>query len=574
MLKNITLIICAIALLASCKTDTSQYRKGVYLALEQSPSNLNPLNSSTGYDSEIQGYILQSLISIDVITLEKIPVLAEDFPIITVLNDSTAQLDFTLRKNATWEDGSSVTNKDAEFSIKAQLCPSIAEANGRQYYAQVVKDVIIDDNNPQKFSVICKKEMLFDQKIGSMTMIPKYIYDKAGDLDKFSVADMLAPENKDAAGVVAFGKQFNDVQFQREVVSGSGPYSFNRWVTNQNIVLDKKAGWWGDALAAQAATFTAKPKKITYKFIKEQVSKVVAAKGGEVDAVNNIDPEIYLTELKNNDAVQNDFYFTETPRLGYGYIAFNLSNEKLNDKRVRQALAHALDLDAFIEQNMNGLGSRVVTIVPPFNKKFVNESLKPIPFNLETTTQLLDAAGWVDSDGNGVRDKVIDGKKIELALDILITRSVELRIKLLEQFADNLKKCGVALTLQKVEFDNLLDAANTKEYDMFSMGWGMSITEGDPHSLWAKKGERNYTGFGNAKSESLIKAIKSELDETKRLALQKELQGVIYEEQPYIFLYSKTCNSAVSKQIPNVTATRLEPGFDVTLFEDKIVATK
>ena len=79
-----------------CKTDVSQYRKGVYLRLENTPSDLNPLNSSTKYDSDMVSLVFNSLVELDPHTLEFTPLIASSLPEVEVLNDSLIQLTYSV----------------------------------------------------------------------------------------------------------------------------------------------------------------------------------------------------------------------------------------------------------------------------------------------------------------------------------------------------------------------------------------------------------------------------------------------------------------------------------------------
>src|SRR5690606_30343193 len=95
----------------------------------------------------------------------------------------------------------------------------------------------------------------------------------------------------------------------------------------------------------------------------------------------------------------------------YYYVAWNQANELFSSKKVRQALTMSIDRERIVEQNLNGLG---IEISCPFFlfSSACDPSIEPWPFDLDKAKKLLEEEGWVDSDGDGIIDKEINGKRV------------------------------------------------------------------------------------------------------------------------------------------------------------------
>ena len=127
-------------------------------------------------------------------------------------------------------------------------------------------------------------------------------------------------------------------------------------------------------------------------------------------------PEKFI-EIKNDENIRQNYHLFEPVFMQYYCFVFNATNPKLDDKRVRRALAHLLDLDKAIETVMHGLGDRITGPFHP-TKAYYHKGLAPLKFDLEKARSLLAGAGWKDTNNNGIIDKSIDGEQVEMTLSI------------------------------------------------------------------------------------------------------------------------------------------------------------
>jgi peptide/nickel transport system substrate-binding protein len=193
-------------------------------------------------------------------------------------------------------------------------------------------------------------------------------------------------------------------------------------------------------------------------------------------------------------------------------------------------------------------------MVSPIKSEF-NKELKLIPYDVEAAKKLLDEAGWKDSDGDGTRDKIIDGEKIPLSVEFEFSNQGNLSKDIANMIVESAAEGGIKIDPRPEDLSVLGTNARAHNYDMLMLGWSPSALQEDYGQLWstaswADKGS-NFSGFGNAASDMLIDSITRTLDDSMRYSMSKRLQKMVYDEQPYIFLYSTYRKIAIHKRWGN-----------------------
>ena len=121
-------------------------------------------------------------------------------------------------------------------------------------------------------------------------------------------------------------------------------------------------------------------------------------------------------DLDNSSKFTQNFIKSEPPMLSYTYIGLNMLDPLLKDRRVREALAHLVDVEEINRTLLYGQQTRIVGDVLPLFKDDYNNDIVSRDYDMEKAVSLLEAAGWKDTDGDGIRDKVVDGRKRSLSL--------------------------------------------------------------------------------------------------------------------------------------------------------------
>ena len=212
------------------------------------------------------------------------------------------------------------------------------------------------------------------------------------------------------------------------------------------------------------------------------------------------------------------------------------------------------------------------------NKPYYDKDLKMIPFDTKKAGQLLDEAGWKDTDGDGIRDKVINGQKTKLSLEIKYPSGSDVVEKVMTLYSESLKKAGIELIQAQREWTVFLQETKSHNFEMSYGAWIAAPTPDDPKQIWSTSsydGGSNYVGFGDQKSDEVIEKIRNEMDETKRNEYYKQFQQMVYDAQPYIFIMSPLNRMAVHARFINAGAKIARPGYVETEFElDKTYGSK
>jgi peptide/nickel transport system substrate-binding protein len=238
-------------------------------------------------------------------------------------------------------------------------------------------------------------------------------------------------------------------------------------------------------------------------------------------------------------------------------------NLVLNDISVRRALAYSTQIENMIKVVNKGINKRVTGPVAPL-KKECNQDLKLIPFDLKKANELLDNSGWKDSDKDGVRDKKINNKKVSLELELIYFNTIPDWKEMAVIIAEGMKQAGIMIKPIACDYPTWMEKVTTHSYDLAMGSWNTSSFPEDYSQLWSTASYigngSNYTGFGNASSDSLINAIAKETDSSKKLILEKKMQQLIYDEQPYIFLYGLVRRCVLHKRFDHATFYAERPG--------------
>jgi peptide/nickel transport system substrate-binding protein len=536
--------------------DTASAVIGDWLIIREmsDPEKLNPIVSNDASASEINYYMYEYLLDQNKLTYELIPRLA-DLPEVSPDNLSYT---FTINKNARFSDGKPVTAADVIFTLKLIKIPFVDAAATRNYFA-TVKKAEIADNDPQKVRFTLEQPNWRGiYTLGLFSILPKHILDPNNVTDNFNweeLEDMkIAAKNPEIQKFADFINS-QEVSRQAKYLVGSGPYMFEKWDTGAGVTLVRNPNYWGGSVVTPNY-----PQKIIFKTIQDNSAALVAAKNKEVDAMYVIKPSDFYKDLGNPD----DFNLVKARPFepSYSYLAWNQLNPLFQDKKVRLALSHLVDRKNIIDKVLYGDATPIQSHIFYKNEKLLNADLPIIEYNPEKAKQLLEEAGWKDSNGDGILDKVINGKKTDFKFTFL-SNTNPIRKQILLVVADAFKKVGIQAEVQELEWSVYLDKTKKHEFEATYSGWTSPTIPPDPFQIWhssQSEGEgSNYISFKNQKSDELIEAYRNEMDENKRIELIKEWQQLIYDEQPYTFLWSGRARYIHDKRFKNTRWYNIQP---------------
>ena len=556
MVKRIIFTLCILFTASSCVKERDLAQNTVIAHILSQPDGLHPYNNNSVMRSYIFSYTQRTLIRLDLESLEYIPDLLKELP---KSSDDNKTFYFELKDNITWDDGSQLTNRDIEFSAKIMLCHLTDNSQIRPNYTSVIKSVKIDPNNPLKFSMNAL-DINWTAKtiLGGIYIQQKSFWDSTGIFDNISFEQILSRSFTETDEITDWFNKFNhaDNGFKPAKLKGLGPYEVTEWEPSQYITLTKKESWWG---AKDTSVYNqAFPEKIIFKVIREDASSYLALKNQEIDVTTNIGT-VKLMKLREREYFNNNYDSDFLNRYGISYIGLNMKPDGIKhkpffvDQKVRRAIAYTIPIDEIIEVMLHGKATRQASNVSPLKKTY-NDTLTLIPLDIEKAKSLLTEAGWIDTDGDNIRDKMINGVKTPFSFKFSYMSSPTTK-EIVLMMKESMYKAGIVAEPTPMDFSLFYKNAGDHKFDAMLAGWGSSAAYSNPMQLWhtsswVNKGS-NFCGFGDAESDALIEEANKTLDyEAHRNALLK-LQARIYEDQPYVFLYVTKRKFAIHKRFNN-----------------------
>lgn len=478
------------------------------------PATLNPLTATDVYESTVNGYVYESLLERDNRTLALVPLLAKSWEV----SPDHLSYTFTLREDATWQDGNPVTAEDVKFTFDRIVDPKVDCPHMKSYFKDLVSVKILDERSVLfTFSSPYFKSL---EMIGGQSILPKHVFE-TGD--------------------------FNTHPAGRQPL-GSGPYRFVRWETGKEIVLEKNPRYWGE-----------KPhlEKIIFRIITDDNAALQVLKSGDMDLMG-LTPIQWVKQTENKrfkEMFDKHKYYLP----GYSYIGWNSKRPFFEDPLVRRAMTMLVDRETILERLRFGFG-KVVSGSFFYETPDYDKSIEPWPYDPKAAAGLLDEAGWVDSDGDGIRDR--DG--VPFRFEFSIVSGVQFHEQLSTILKEELAKVGISMTIRPLEWALFTRVLDERSYDAVTLGWSLPV-EADPYQVWhssqIEKGS-NHVGFRSEEADRIIEEARVTFDKAARTRLYRKFHRILHEQQPYTFLFVSESLVAVDKRFANVNVYPL--GLDTT----------
>ncbi len=328
----------------------------------------------------------------------------------------------------------------------------------------------------------------------------------------------------------------------------SGPFKLASRTVGQQTVLGRNE------------QYTAGPKpyldQVILRAISDDNSRILEFETGKVDMVIGVEP----SDLERLRTTRPDMQIHRRGWRFLEYIGWNLQDPLLTDRRVRRALAHAIDVDTLmgtlLSDGSETYGRRATGTTTPEICDAVDETIVPLAFSPERARGLLAEAGWADGDGDGVLER--DGKPFVVKL--MYNAALERRAAAGTIIQSQLAQVGVQVTLEPVERNAVYERLRNRDFQAVIAGWSASLLV-DPSQFWhsQKKSPFNYTGYANPEVDRLIDEGLATIDPAEAAPRWREMQRQIYEDQPYCFLYWIDEAVVFDGRVRDATPTTLSP---------------
>jgi len=484
---------------------------------------LTPYINQDLYSYWVQAKIFDILITQDPNTLEYIPELARSFQ----ASPDGLTFTFQLRHGVRFSDGVPLTADDVVFTYNFVQNPKINAPRTRSYLSKF-KSV---EKTAEDEVVFRMSEPYFNtlNVMTNLPIIPKHFYSKFGE---------------------------EEINQNPGLVMGTGPYRMpdpKGWRPGQKVVLVRNQLYWGEPPAFD---------KLIYNEVEEEAAQETMFRNGELDIYRCTVPQFDRLSKDASVTSRATGYAIDSFLNGFYFIGWN---EKRNgkdtifaDKRLRKALSLVTDragLCAQIYLNHAKPISGPLWIGSPQ----ADPAIKPLPYDVEGGKKILADLGWIDRDNSGVL-KNSQGTPLRFRLSYATGSEFVQRVVLF--LKDNFAKAGVIMEPDPQPWSVINQLMEHRDFEAITLGWGGGDVESDLYQEYdssqiADAGD-NFISYSNPEFDKTVRQARQTMDRDARMKLWQQADRILFEDQPYTFLYSRQEVRFIDKRIHNVKRTMAE----------------
>jgi peptide/nickel transport system substrate-binding protein len=469
----------------------------VVVAQGVDPTTLDMANQSETPASNVGRHLFDTLYERDP-DMKVVPALATEMP--KLVAPSTWEV--KLRKGVKFHNGEEFNAESAKFSLE-RLAQGQGKLRGATFFAPIDRVEIVD---PFTIRVHTKKPWPTFTVV--MTFVQGGMYPPKAYKDK-------------------------DSTFISRTPIGTGPFKFVRWSKDEEIVLEANDQYWRGAPTI---------KTVVFRPIPDDAVRVAALQNGEIDVAVNIPPhlaaiidkhpKLFLSTAPSIRTIQLMFY---SHQMDAQHKPTGPYNGPTADKRVRQAIAYAIDADEIIKSVLDGKGMRVATMLPSMHFGY-DPQLKPIKYDLARSKKLLAEAGFA-----GGIEITLHGPRGRYVRDAEVAEAV----------SGQLTKAGIKTTLRTYDFVTYLNnmVYVHKAGPVWLIGWGTGTMDAETVYVPLFKSPGIFVNWHNEDFNRMVDEAQAIMDDKKRLEQYHRINKLWVEEMPAVPLYQQLDLYGVSKRL-------------------------
>ena len=489
-MRRCALVLIAMVAIASVgfpRPTSAASRSELRIAVGSMVETFDPHNYRSVFDLLVDNLIADTLIGVDA-EMKPVPRLATAWQLV---NDTTWR--FQLRQNVRFHDG---TPFDAQ-AVKVNLDRAAAALKGVRFYGELKEVRVV---NPGTVDLVLKRPFA------------PFFLNLA-----FPVGGFISP--------AALQKGVDPTKS----LIGTGPFRLAEWVPNERVVLERNPTYWGKAPKLQ---------RVVFRRIRDESTRHLALLGREVDV--SVDPPAHQVQGLRQSLL---FDILLEPQARILWLGFNFQDPVLKDKRIRQAIAYAVDRNAIVSQVLENVPRNASAgIMPP-------EILPTVPplrydVNQARARELLAQAGYA----NGLNVTIMTPQGVWLG-DKAIAEVVQAQ----------LAKVGINATLRVTEYGSLVDAASRHEQQLWIILWGFT-----PHpdaffrGVFHSKSAANWTAYANPEVDRLIDEAAAISDRQKSQDAYNRIEKILMDDVALVPIYYAVNLYVKSKKVQNFKVHPLE----------------
>lgn len=461
-------------LLLACGSRAALPGKGIKVGLDGSISSLDPRYAVGARAARIASLLYSSLLQLD-----KKGRLVGDLALTWSQVDEVTYL-FRLYQGVRFHDGREVTAEDVRTTFSFIMDPR----NG----------------SPTRGSYECVRRVEV--------------------MDKYTVRFTLNEINASfpyalTVGIVPRGSPFR----LKSPPIGSGPFRLQVWKPGEEVVL-----------LANTDYFRGRPRLdwVRFRILANTTTRLLEMQKGGVDLLQNSVPAYAVKFMRRIPGLR----IIKERGITYQYLGYNLADSILRHKEVRQAVSHAIDRNAIIDHTLKGLAVKADGVVlSPLNWAYEGQ-VRRYDYDPRRASELLDAAGFPDPDGDGPR----------MRFSLSFKTSVDMEAREIAQIIKGyLKQVGVGLEVRSFEWGTFFDDIKKGNFQVYSLRW-IGVVDPDIfyylfHSSSLPPNGANRGGYRNPEVDRLLEEARRSADKGRRKRLYSRVQKILAEDTVYSSLW-------------------------------------
>lgn len=518
----------------------------------EGPKTFNPFNTKDNISAMMSEVMYDGLLTTHPVTGQPIPKLAKSFSVNG--NDYIIHL----RHGIKWSDGKPITADDVVFTWQNIIFDGFGNTStrdsiiidGKLPTVKKIDDYTVEFKTPQPFAPFIR--ML------STPIAPKHIFEPAVKKGK------------------EYFETFLSTNIDPKTLVISGAFKLKEYVPAQRVVFERNPNYYMINKNNQKLPYL---DKLVYLIVGDINNEVLKFEGGELDTIGLQGANV--ARFKELEKHSNFKVYNLGPDTGTMFVSFNLNNRKdkngkyfvdlkkqrwFQDKNFRQAVDYAIDRKNMVLNIANGLAAPLYT-AESLNSIYLNKNLKPYDRNIEKSKDLLKKSGyWWDKKGH-LMDKFGNHVEFNLFTNAGNTEREAIGVMVKQDLED----LGMKINFKPIEFNSLVNKlVNTSDWDIVIMGLtGSPLEPNGGKNVWMSNGTLhmfNQRPAGYTKDDRY--PWEKELDYLytqgalattfeARKKFYDEYQKIVYEEKPFVYIYSPLRITAIRTKFKNVFPTSL-----------------
>ena len=483
------------------------------LSLNGDPDSLNPILANTGAAAAVNRLLFPSLLGRNAYTgqLGSDNAMAQSWEV----SPDGLTYTFALRPGVVWSDGDGVDAADFKFTYDAILSEQVESP----YKSALDNLAGIDVLSPLRVQVRFRQALCDGLDVLLIGWLPSHLY---------------APDFTD---IMTSSANTNPAV-------SAGPFVFQSWAPGENIALRRNQRYWQGPSRAERLVLHIEPDP-TERFARlldgtVDVAPVAAAQMTSAQADPNV--LVYSANMDGYDFIALNLANPENPQPGLDDAGNRIVQDPhpvLADPSVREAIARALDYKTIVESIYLNRGYQITSNVLPIIPWAHDVSIEPYTYDPNAARQLLESAGWVDSNNDGIRER----GQTSLVLELIVVAGNTIHEQLADLVQDQLNSVGFDITVASVAAGDLAARLLGQRYDMAITGWTELGADPNDDWLWTTQHDRpgsdfNFVSYQNAEVDRLLQQANTVpgCKPEDRAPLYKQVQRLIHDDLPYIFI--------------------------------------